>query len=344
MEKKIDPSNIGYKLLKSMGWKEGKSLGKHNKGILEPIKIDIENKISKENNKNYKNKKKSKNYFTLSSFKSKLYNTKELINEKKIQNEQKNLKYNPKDNNNHINFLKNKNLKDEKIIKNNISILINIIYNKYFLENENEYLILRNKFNELNKFDNFQNFINDQNFTEEILEKLIDLANKLENICEFFLEENEENNFGLENYNENMLNKLNFKQDDIEMDNIKNNIDSCGKNDKNGKFSDMMFLILEIEDFLIVKKFMKILSDEILKFKIQSNNINSNDFTDFKNENKIFLDFSEIYFENIEKLRNLLDYIIKKIFFYCSICSIYFDNFYELEIHMENECAEDLSE
>ena len=70
MEKKIDSNNIGYKLLKTMGWKEGSSLGNKNEGLLEPIKIDVESKISKNPNKNYKGKKKScKNKITLSNFK-----------------------------------------------------------------------------------------------------------------------------------------------------------------------------------------------------------------------------------------------------------------------------------
>ena len=38
-EKKISSDNIGNKLLKNMGWKEGQGLGKDNKGIVEPLKV-----------------------------------------------------------------------------------------------------------------------------------------------------------------------------------------------------------------------------------------------------------------------------------------------------------------
>ena len=35
----IDKSNIGLKMLKNMGWKEGTGLGKEGSGIKEPVRI-----------------------------------------------------------------------------------------------------------------------------------------------------------------------------------------------------------------------------------------------------------------------------------------------------------------
>ena len=37
----IDKSNRGYKMLQKLGFKEGESLGKGNKGILNPLKPEI---------------------------------------------------------------------------------------------------------------------------------------------------------------------------------------------------------------------------------------------------------------------------------------------------------------
>ena len=39
VSKPISESNIGSKMLKAMGWKEGDSLGKRADGILEPIQV-----------------------------------------------------------------------------------------------------------------------------------------------------------------------------------------------------------------------------------------------------------------------------------------------------------------
>ena len=35
----ISTGNIGHKMLQKMGWKEGDSLGKNNKGIQEPVSV-----------------------------------------------------------------------------------------------------------------------------------------------------------------------------------------------------------------------------------------------------------------------------------------------------------------
>ena len=40
-EKPIDSNNIGFKMLKSMGYNEGEGLGKEQNGIKQPIKIQI---------------------------------------------------------------------------------------------------------------------------------------------------------------------------------------------------------------------------------------------------------------------------------------------------------------
>ncbi|KAI4385802.1 hypothetical protein MLD38_003795 [Melastoma candidum] len=39
----IDSSNIGYKLLKKHGWKEGTGLGIYEQGILEPVETYVKN-------------------------------------------------------------------------------------------------------------------------------------------------------------------------------------------------------------------------------------------------------------------------------------------------------------
>jgi len=40
-EKAIDESNVGNRMLKAMGWKEGSGLGKKGTGIVAPIKTEI---------------------------------------------------------------------------------------------------------------------------------------------------------------------------------------------------------------------------------------------------------------------------------------------------------------
>lgn len=37
MEDELDPTNVGYQMLKKMAWKEGEGLGKRKSGIVEPI-------------------------------------------------------------------------------------------------------------------------------------------------------------------------------------------------------------------------------------------------------------------------------------------------------------------
>jgi hypothetical protein len=39
----IDNSNIGHRMLRKMGWKEGQALGKHQDGIIQPISITMKN-------------------------------------------------------------------------------------------------------------------------------------------------------------------------------------------------------------------------------------------------------------------------------------------------------------
>ncbi len=39
MNKPLDKSNLGLKLLKNMGWKEGQGLGKKEDGIKEPVQF-----------------------------------------------------------------------------------------------------------------------------------------------------------------------------------------------------------------------------------------------------------------------------------------------------------------
>ena len=39
LDTKIKPSNIGYKLLLKMGWQVDKGCGKHNQGIIDPVRL-----------------------------------------------------------------------------------------------------------------------------------------------------------------------------------------------------------------------------------------------------------------------------------------------------------------
>lgn len=351
MENKIDPNNIGYKLLKSMGWKEGKSLGKTNKGILEPIKIDLESKICKEANKNYKGKSKknknglSKTNFTLSSFKSKLYNTKEEKDlQKNIQNE---IKENDKLINvnkaNHQNLFKEKNYEQEKKIKKNILILINLLYNKYFIDNENEYVFLKHRIQverasyDPNKNSKYNNFTFDETVDFEMdgypmnynLKKLIEITDNIEKLFKF--EPWNRKNLIFDNKsNEEFINQFDISLNSSNL--THNNINIDLKN----YVANIMFAFLLLEDFIQNKNF-KALTEEILYYK--NSNISS-----ATNIQETPFNLSMKYFEYIDKLDSMLDQIIMKKFFYCSACSINFDNFEELENHLNYDCGEQLSE
>ena len=43
IENKLDDTNKGFKILETIGWKQGTALGKNNKGILEPIILKPKN-------------------------------------------------------------------------------------------------------------------------------------------------------------------------------------------------------------------------------------------------------------------------------------------------------------
>jgi len=322
MEKKIDSNNIGYKLLKSMGWKEGKSLGKTNQGLLEPIKIDILSKISKEPNKNYKgknNKKNSKNNFTLSSFKSKLYNSKESLNQKK-NNENEKLTYVNKEN--LISLFNDKNKNEEKEIKKNLNILINLFYNKYYIENEKDYLFLKHnieqKCKKLNDDFIHLSFEDKMNFDHPINYNLNRLEEIINNIESYY-----ESKVGMTDENHEYSN-------DIIMNSSDNRFETNGLNNLN-EISLVMSYLLELENFIIDKN-MKALTEEIIYKK---DNNYQDDFS---------MSFCNIYFDCIGKLSYFLKNIITYVFFYCSECCINFDCYEEFENHRENDCGLDLSD
>jgi len=326
MEKKIDPNNIGYKLLKAMGWKEGNPLGKKNQGLLEPIKIDIESKITKEANKNYKGKKnkKSKNNFTLSSFKSKLYNSKEAQSLKKIN---ENDKLNNVCKENQINLYKGKNIDEEKKIKTNLSILVNLIYNKYFIEHEKEYLFLKNTIEQTFKR------INDDKFD------LCDEINKFQplnyNICKLLEITERIESFINTKLKFNNTDGVYFDDDVIMQDiNDKNQNDSNQFNFQNDIYN-LMSILLELETFIFAKN-LKALTEEIIYLSL-NNNI-------YEEEKDDSYDFCIKYFKSIDKLSDFLQKIITNVFFYCSKCCINFLNYGELKNHLQKDCEQDLSD
>lgn len=318
MEKKIAPNNIGYKLLKSMGWKEGKSLGKTNQGLLEPIKIDIESKISKGPNKNYKGKKKkcSKNNFTLSSFKSKLYNSKECFNQKKNNENEKLANVNKE---NLISLFKDKNINEEKEIKRNLNILINLFYNKYYIDNEKEYFFL--KYNIEQKCKKLNEDFSHISFEDKI---------NLDHPINYNLNRLEEITYKIQCFHE----QNHFNSNDVIMHDSHNRFDSNNLNFHND-ISLIMSALLELESFIFDKN-LKALTEKILYYK---------ENTTLDNEDRDFsMNFCYKYFDCIGRLCYLLKSIITNVFFYCSECCINFDSYEELEQHMENDCGLNLSD
>lgn len=325
MEKKIDSKNIGYKLLKSMGWIEGKSLGKTNQGLLEPIKIDIETKITKEPNKNYKGKKKksSNNNFTLSSFKSKLYNSKEDLKQKNIIENDKLANINKE---NLIILFKDKNNPEEKELKRNLNILINLFYNKYYIDNEKEYLFLKHSIEQNSKK------LNEEHYNNLGYEDRINLDHPIK----YNLRRLEEITHKINDYyqtKEHIINEKYSYSDDIVMNG--HDIEYKVNNDYNSlsDVSNIMSSLLELENF-IVNKNLKALTEEMIYYK---DNL-SDDERDYS------IEFCIRYFNCVGKLCYLLKSIISNIFFYCSECCINFNDFGELKIHMENDCVLDLSD
>jgi hypothetical protein len=338
MEKKIDSNNIGYKLLKSMGWKEGNPLGNKREGLIEPIKIDIESKISKNQNKNYKGKKKScKNKITLSNFKSKLYNTKEdksnvnnIINDKFKLNQ---INLNSENPTNYFN--KENHLQNEKKLRKNISLLLNIIYNYYYIDdNQNlNYTEIKN-----------ENKINNDIDNENNINKNINMNFK------FGFDENINNKYPI---NENLYRFIEVSDELRKISFIESNHSNINNNNSN-YIELLRKFCLNFEEFLIGKH-LKALTEEVNYYEtygfLGNDKVNVNGNVDIKlNENNNINDYSrkfcEIYLNNMEYITNQIKFILSNKLFYCDICSIKFECKEDLIIHEENECGEndDLSD
>ncbi len=341
MEKKINANNIGYKLLQAMGWKEGKSLGKTNEGLLEPIKFDIKDKITNEPNKNYKgkNKKKSKNNFTLSSFKSKLYNSKE--NQKNIIKENDYIFHNNK--NIKKTSIKEKNIQEEKKIKKNLKILINLLYNKYFIEQEQNYLLIKHELKKnirISRELEFSNSVFEEKNIEYPIEynlnRFKEIVNKLENLYLYNFEKRKNNidySFKMNEYE--LLDAAIIMNEDIQYDYF--NTDFNNNSNYENDIKILMYCFLDLENFLIEKNLMALI-DEIQYINNQFESSN------YEIENNSYLtNFALKFFELIDKLNYTLENFITKVFFYCDKCSIIFVNYEELTFHMENECEEEYS-